>query len=130
MPKGDNPNSRKNLKPPFKKGNKASPGRPSGEDRATILKKLLKATMKDGNGKALKNPITGEKLVTWAEGVDIALLRKAHAGNVEAIKEIKDTMHGKMKEIVQTIPPDITKQDVDAMSDEEAAAAYDAAIKP
>lgn len=130
MPKGDNPNSRKNLRPPIQKGEVRNPkGRIPGPDRGTLLKKLLAATMKDGKGKALKNPITGEKLVSWAEGVDIALLRKAHAGNIDAIREIKDTIHGKIKDVQEIIRPDVTQKEVDDLSDQEADALYESTLK-
>jgi hypothetical protein len=128
--KGMNPNSLKNLKM-IKKGEVKNPkGKAKGtKNRSTILAELLKLKVLDKNGKAAAHPLTGKGNINFEELVDVALIKKAAAGNIDAIKEIKDTIHGKMTEVQQIIPPDVTKQEIDDMSDEEAAAAYDAALK-
>jgi hypothetical protein len=128
--KGVNPNSLKNLKM-IKKGEVRNPkGKaPGTKNRSTILAELLKLKVLDKNGKKAVHPLVGKGDINFEELVDVALIKKAAAGNIDAIKEIKDTIHGKMTEVQQIIPPDVTKQEIDDMSDEEAAAAYDAALK-
>lgn len=69
-------------------------GRPKGsKNRSTILKKWIELTTK------LKNPITGaEELGIVEDKVALALLSKALKGDVAAIKEINDTLYGKLTE--------------------------------
>jgi hypothetical protein len=127
--KGYNPKSRKNLNV-IKKGEVRNPnGRTKGsKNRSTILEQLLKCRVVDAKGKLIKSPITG-KSMRYDEAIDNALIKKALAGNIEAIREIKDTIFGKIKEVHEIIPPDITTKEIDEMSDAEAAAAYDAVTK-
>ena len=89
----------KNIKP-WKKGQSGNPkGKPKGaKDRSTVLAEMLKHKMLNGEGVAIKNPFTQKGTITLEEGVDAALIKKALGGNIEAIKEIKDTMHGKITE--------------------------------
>jgi hypothetical protein len=88
-----NPNI-ENLKH-FKKGESGNPaGRAKGvKTRSTILKKWIEVTAK------LKNPITGkDELGTVEDKVNLALITKALSGDVQAIKEINDTLYGKIQE--------------------------------
>jgi hypothetical protein len=128
--KGVHPNSLKNLNK-IKPGEVRSPnGRGKGtKNRSTILKELLKLKVLDKNGKPAVHPLTGKKNgIVFEELIDVALLKKAATGNIDAIREIKDTMYGKITEVQQIIPPDVTKDEIDDMTDAEAAAAYDAAL--
>jgi hypothetical protein len=88
-----------NLKP-FPKGKSGNPkGKEKGTlNRATILRKYADAIERT------KNPITGVlEDLTQEELCNIALLIEGKKGNVQAIKEIMDTLYGK-----QTQPTDIT----------------------
>lgn len=69
-------------------------GRPIGaKNRSTILKKWIEITAK------LKNPVTGkEESGTVEDKVNLALITKALAGDVQAIKEINDTLYGKIQD--------------------------------
>jgi hypothetical protein len=81
-----------NIIPP-KKGEIRNPkGKPVGtKNRATILKKWIELNTK------LKNPITGkDELGTVEDKVKLALISKALSGDVAAIKEIDDTLYGKI----------------------------------
>ena len=81
-----------NIIPP-KKGEIRNPkGKPKGtKNRSTILKKWIEVTAK------LKNPITGkEEIGTVEDKVNLALITRALAGDVSAIKEINDTLYGKI----------------------------------
>lgn len=73
-------------------GNINKDGRPVGaKNRSTILKKWIEINAK------LKNPVTGkEELGTVEDKVNLALITKALAGDVQAIKEINDTLYGKI----------------------------------
>ena len=88
-----NPNI-ENLKS-FKKGDHGNPnGRPKGvKNRSTILKKWIEVNAK------VKNPVTKqEEGGTVEDLITIALITKALAGDVQAIKEINDTLYGKLTE--------------------------------
>lgn len=67
-------------------------GRPEGsKSRSTILKKWLTAELD------IVNPITKDKQRgTVEDEVMLALVTKARRGDVPAIKEILDTMYGKL----------------------------------
>jgi hypothetical protein len=91
---------KKNKAPNWVKGQSGNPdGYPKGQkNRATILRELLGLTLKQ-NGKAVENPLDpNQKKMTIEQAVNIALIQKALKGNIEAIKEIQDTMHGKIKD--------------------------------
>jgi hypothetical protein len=74
-------------------------GHPKGlKNRSTILKKWIEITTK------LKNPVTGkDEFGTVEDKVKLALITKALSGDVAAIKEIDDTLYGKIAD----------KQDID-----------------
>jgi hypothetical protein len=72
-----------NLKS-YKKGQSGNPsGKPPGaKNRSTLLKKWLEVNVKDG--------------ITVEDEVILALIKKAKQGDVQAIKEVQDTLHGKI----------------------------------
>lgn len=69
-------------------------GRPIGsKNRSTTLKKWLKCKIN------IKNPETGNvEKVSLEDSVVLALIKKANSGDVSAIKEIQDTLFGKIQE--------------------------------
>lgn len=69
-------------------------GRPEGsKSRSTILKKWLLAELD------IVNPITKDKQRgTVEDEVMLALVTKARRGDIPAIKEILDTMYGKLSD--------------------------------
>lgn len=71
-----------------------SGGRPKGaKNRATILKKWIKVAAK------ITHPENDETIEgTMEDKVNLALLAKAIAGDIQAIKEINDTLYGKIKD--------------------------------
>ena len=83
-----------NIIPP-KKGEIRNPkGKAPGTlNRSTILKKWITVKTK------LKNPITKkEEPGTIEDMIALALLKKAMEGDVAAIREVYDTLYGKIKE--------------------------------
>lgn len=81
-----------NLKP-FQKGQSGNPeGRPEGvRNRSTVLKELL-ATICE-----FTNPLTLRKETADLETqIMAALAAKARRGDIAAIKEIQDTVYGKV----------------------------------
>lgn len=90
MSKGGNHNE--NLKP-CKKGETHNPnGRPVGaKSRSTILKKWIEVYAK------IKNPETQQEISgTIEDKINLSLISKALEGDVQAIKEINDTLYGKI----------------------------------
>ena len=85
-----------NIKPhEYKKGESGNPdGRPKGaKNRATILRKWIDTQKK------FKHPGTGEQVEgTLEDEIYLALLAKGLDKDVAAIKEINDTLYGKIKE--------------------------------
>ena len=88
-----------NLRPrPFTSENQPEKrGRPKGsKNRSTILKKWLSTELD------IVNPITKqEHRGTVEDEVLLALLTKARQGDVPAIKEVLDTMYGKLTDKMQ-----------------------------
>jgi Family of unknown function (DUF5681) len=85
-----------NLKP-FKKGESGNPaGRPEGSlNRGTTLKKWLYGDA------SFTNPLTLQKAIgTVEDHVILALLKRATAGNIPAIKEVLDSVYGKNPELL------------------------------
>jgi hypothetical protein len=79
----------------FKKGNPGG-GHPKGvKNRSTLLKKWIKVRVqiKDKN-----NPTLKEIAGTVEDQVVLALMNKAVKGDIQAIKEINDTLYGKIQE--------------------------------
>jgi hypothetical protein len=64
---------------------------PGSKNRSTILKKWIEINAK------IENPETGElEAGTMEDRIALALLMKAREGDVQAIKEIFDTLYGKL----------------------------------
>ena len=81
-----------NIRPP-KPGEVRNPkGKPPGtKNRSTILNKWIEVATK------LKNPVTGkDEFGTVEDKVTLALIERALKGDVQAIKEINDTLYGKL----------------------------------
>lgn len=89
-------NLKKGVKTQFKKGKSGNPkGYLKGKkNRATILKKWIECKTK------FKNPITEKEGIsgTCEDQVILGLIKKAISGDVQAIKEINDTLYGKIPE--------------------------------
>jgi hypothetical protein len=92
--RGENPNSRKNLKP-FEKGKSGNPEGPvpGYKHRRTTLEKWAYIEYD------IVNPITKDKEKGTADDeVHLAWLRECRKGNMVAIKEYLDTLHGKLSD--------------------------------
>jgi hypothetical protein len=94
-----------NIIPP-KKGEIRNPkGKPKGtKNRATILKKWIKVKVKI---KDKSNPLLREITGTVEDEIILALIHKGRSGDVQAIKEINDTLYGKIHDEIDhnvTIP--------------------------
>lgn len=70
-------------------------GRPKGvKNRSTLIRKWIETKIKD------KNPITNKKENTTLENhIIIALIHRAMKGDVNAFKEIMDSVYGKNPDI-------------------------------
>lgn len=91
--------AKRNKAPTWQKGQSGNPkGNHKGtKHRATELKELLALIVRDPKGKGVPNPLNpAEKSVTFEKMINVALIKKALTGNVEAIKEIQDTVYGRM----------------------------------
>jgi len=85
-----------NLKP-FQPGQSGNPaGRPEGSlNRSTTLKRWLYGDAQ------FTNPLTLQKaLGTVEDQMILALLKRAIAGNIAAIKEVLDSVYGKNPELL------------------------------
>ena len=90
--RGQNPNSKKNLKlfEPGESGNPAGKV-PGTKDRSTTLRKWATVALD------VVNPITKEKEKgTVEDEVILGLIRSARTGNVPAVREFLDTLYGKI----------------------------------
>jgi hypothetical protein len=77
-------------------GNINKDGRPVGtKNRSTILKKWIEVNVKI-RGKA--NPYLEDVTGTVEDEIVLALITKARGGDVQAIKEVYDTLYGKIQE--------------------------------
>jgi hypothetical protein len=101
--KGETP---KGAKPFTSEHQPENRGRPPGsKSRSTVLKKWLTAEID------IKNPLTKLKQRgTVEDEVVLALITKARQGDVPAIKEVLDTMYGKLTDKVQL---DVNQLDAD-----------------
>jgi hypothetical protein len=81
-----------NIRPPVKGEIRNPNGRGKGvKNRSTILKKWIEVAAK------IKHPETEQDMPgTFEDKVVMALVTKALAGDVPAIKEIMDTLYGKL----------------------------------
>ena len=78
-----------------------SNGRPKGsKNRSTILRQFLELPLK--SKPSGHDNIDLPEGMTLEDAIHLALIRKAQDGDVAAIKEIQDTLHGKMKETVES----------------------------
>jgi hypothetical protein len=85
-----------NIKPPQKGEIRNPKGKPVGtKNRSTILKKWVKVKVKI-RGKA--NPYLEDITGTVEDEIVLALITKARGGDVQAIKEVYDTLYGKIQE--------------------------------
>lgn len=83
----------------FKKGQSGNPkGRPKGSrNRDTLLRKWLETKT------SIKNPVSGKvEKITVEDEVVLALIKEARKGNVTAIREIQDTMYGKVADKLES----------------------------
>lgn len=80
---------------PWAAGQSGNPsGKPKGTlNRATILRRYLAASLKDNPADI---PFDLEGRITVEEAIVLALIKKALSGDITAIKEIQDTVHGKL----------------------------------
>ena len=92
----------KTLKPPVKGEIRNPKGRTKGTlNRSTLLKKWIEVHTK------LKHPITKkEESGTVADLITLALINKAIAGDIQAIKEINDTLYGKIPLVNELTGPE------------------------
>jgi len=95
-----------NIRPPVKGEIRNPKGKPVGtKNRKTLLKKWLELNA------SVLTPITNEPQVgTVEDAVYLALIKKGLEGDVNAIKEISDTMYGKLTDKMEhsgeiNIPP-------------------------
>ena len=82
-----------NLIPPVPGESRNPKGRPKGaKNRATVLKELLGIKMKK------PNPLKDNKVeaMTVERLVELALIKKAMSGDVQAIKLVSEKMYGKI----------------------------------
>lgn len=140
------PRSRRNKKPPnekqlaalkkhqapkWEKGQSGNPaGRPKGtKDRATVFQEIADLYFRNKKG-FIENPLNPEeRKITVEKAMAIALAQRATKGDVNAIIHYFDVLYGKIKEVQQIIPPDVTEKEVDEMTDEEAEELYDGVLK-
>ena len=92
-----------------------SGGKPKGaKNRSTILKKWIEVAVKI---KEKGNPTGKEMIGTVEDQINLALLYKALSGDVQAIKEINDTLYGKISD-----KQELTVRDLIPLTPEQAKA--------
>lgn len=96
MPKGDNPNSRKNLKP-VKKGQVLNPlginrKRPFTDRISQHSEQLLSATKE---GEQIRKALNLPEDATFADAAVKRLMREAIKGNVKAFDQMANRIEGK-----------------------------------
>lgn len=100
----------------YKKGQSGNPkGYPKGRrNRSTVLRELLELTLKDKRGKNMPNPLDpSEKAITVEKAIMTALVKKALGGDVNAIREVQDTLFGKIKDKVEiSDAPTVIRDDI------------------
>lgn len=92
MPKGDNPNSRKNLKKPT---TEEARERGSKGGKASVESRQMRASLNE----ALREAVTPEV----AKQITETIVRKARAGNLKAYELIRDGLGEKPTEKVEQI---------------------------
>lgn len=85
---------------PWDAGRSGNPsGKPKGTlNRSTILKRYLSAKLKDVPEDV---PCELEGQITVEEAINLALIKKALSGDISAIREIQDTVHGKITNVAE-----------------------------
>lgn len=95
MPRGDNPNSRKNLESENSKKNRFKKGEKKAKETVQKMKKSKreKKTLRQCFEVLLENPITDKngKTMSGAEALALAIFTKALKGNVGAFEATRDT---------------------------------------
>ena len=83
---------------PWKEGQSGNPsGKPKGAlSRSTILKRYLAANLKDTPSDI---PFDLEGKISVEDAIALALIKKALSGDIAAIKEIQDTVYGKITDV-------------------------------
>lgn len=111
--RGQHPNSKKNLEMGMAKpGDVLNPnGKPPGtRDRKTTLQKWidLQVTFPNRNkhGQPIFKELGQDISITVEDEIDLALILEAKKGNIAAIKEIKDSLYGKIAEKNEHSGPD------------------------
>ena len=102
MPKGDNPNSRKNLKP-VKKGQVLNPlginrKRPFTDRISQHSEELLSASKE---GEQIRRALNLAPDATFADAAVKRLMREAIKGNVRAFGEMADRTEGKAPQRIE-----------------------------
>jgi hypothetical protein len=84
---------------PPKKGEIRNPkGKPKGTlNRSTLLKKWLAVNIQTASLEDKTKKIT----TSCFDAIEMTIIKKALAGDVQAYKEIKDTLYGKIAEITK-----------------------------
>jgi hypothetical protein len=100
----------------WKKGQSGNPsGRPLGsKNRSTVLKELLGLKLRKADGGFVAHPLDPDKKqITAEEAVAAALIKKALKGDVAAIREIQDTIYGKIKDKMEiSDAPTVIRDDI------------------
>jgi hypothetical protein len=98
---------------PIPKGVSGNPnGRPKGTlNRGSIVRRWLEAS------EQIKNPITGiSERLTQYDIITLGLIKKARAGDVQALRELMDSSFGKIPDKLQT--ENKTELNLDMSTDE------------
>lgn len=115
----------------WKAGQSGNPtGKPKGTlNRSTVLKRYLGAKMKS-NPEDI--PVELEGKITVEDAIALALIKKALSGDVAAIREVQDTVHGKITDTSE-VQHSYTKMESVMISDEDGemkALEFDVGSKP
>ena len=98
MPRGENPNSKANLKQDFTPAERSENGR-KGAEKTNAKRRELK-TLKEELKILLSLNETQEK-------ISLALLQQALNGNVKAFEVVRDTIGQKPTDVIENINPPI-----------------------
>ncbi len=103
-------------KKPWKKGQSGNPaGYKKGvKNRSTVLRELLELKLRDSKGKFIANPLDpSEENISVEKAIMAALIKKAMKGDVAAIREVQDTLFGKLKDRAEVnILPTVIRDDI------------------
>jgi len=120
MPRGANPNSRKNLKS-FKKG---QIGNPTGINRKRPLTDRMFGRVEEllsdsAEGEALRKKLKLSPAATWGDAFICQLSREVMKGNVGAFKEFGDRIEGKSPERLEISGPEKKEISIRIIHDRE-----------